>query len=225
MTKDVVQIPDDFEGYDKALFNLPKHYEECVGNVVLSYGMVQDRIEKMASDIFNDFIRQNRTHVRVICVLRGGYRFFNDLLHYFDKLNATKSEGKTLEITIEFIRVKSYVGDQTTGQIEIKGVEEWDHIFRDKHVLIVEDVIESGKTMKRLLEVTKNFNPLSLSVAVLTKKRRDDVPYISDYCGFVVPNRYIVGYAYDFNNHFRDMAHVCYLTEQAKDKYKSTKNL
>merc|ERR1712126_29874 len=110
----------------------------------------------MASDIYNDLISQNRNQVRIICVLRGGYRFFNDLLHYFDKLNtAASSHGQTLEITIEFIRVKSYVGDRTTGQIEIQGVEEWDHFFRDKHVLLVEDVIESGTTMKRLLEVTK----------------------------------------------------------------------
>ena len=96
-------------------------------------------------------------------------------------------------------------------------------MFRGRHVLLVEDVVDSGKTMQKLLNVIDGFKPKSLAVTCLTKKRRSDCSYVPDYYGFEVPDKYIVGYAYDYNNHFRDMAHVCFLGEKAKVEYDSTK--
>ena len=127
--KNCVVIPDDFAGYDKRLYSIPKHYQDLLGNVLIPYGMVQDRIKKVASDMFNDFVAQKRTPLSVICVLKGGYRFFNDLLVAFDNLNVSNQE-KALDVTIDFIRVKSYVGDKSTGDISIKGIEDWDVAFR-----------------------------------------------------------------------------------------------
>ena len=92
-------------------------------------------------------------------------------------------------------------------------------LFRGKNVLLVEDVIDTGLTMEKLLEVLEGYSPKSLSVTALTKKRRPEVEYWPDYCGFKVPSRHIVGYNYDFNNHYRDMAHVCFLGEKAKEIY------
>ena len=92
-------------------------------------------------------------------------------------------------------------------------------LFRGKNVLLVEDVIDTGLTMEKLLKVLEGYSPNSLSVTALTKKRRPEVEYWPDYCGFEVPSRHIVGYNYDFNNHYRDMAHVCFLGEKAKEIY------
>jgi len=221
---DCVVIPDDFPGYDKRHFCIASHYQQGLGNVLIPYGMVQDRIAKLARDIFTDFLSKGRTVVTVICVLRGGSRFFNDLLEQFDRLNTgTPPGGHTLDITVEFIRVKSYDGDKSSGEVRLQGEETWQQFCSGKNVLLVEDVIDTGLTMKKLLEVLEGHGTKSLTVTALCKKRRSDCSYVPDYCGFEVPDRYIVGYNYDFNNHFREMAHVCFLGEKAKDIYPAEK--
>lgn len=218
---DCVDIPDTFEGFDKRHFCIPSHYHEGLGNVVLTYGMLRDRIQKLARDMFTDFVKAGRTKLMVICVLRGGSRFFNDLLENLDKLNtaADGSGGQTIDITIEFIRVKSYKGDESSGSLQLVGNDSWERMFSGKHVLLVEDVIDTGLTMVELLKVIEGYSTKSLTVTALTKKRRPEVEYWPDYCGFLVPSKHIVGYNYDFNNHYRDMAHVCFLGEEAKKIY------
>ena len=109
-----------------------KFCDSGLGNVILTYGQIQDRIQKLARDMFTDFVSDGLTHLTVICVLRGGSRFFNDLLEQFDKLNTAADGlgGKTIDITVEFIRVKSYAGDQSTGHIKLVGSDNWKPIFR-----------------------------------------------------------------------------------------------
>ena len=102
-----------------------------LGNVLIPYGMVQDRITKLARDMFTDFVAKGRTVLTVICVLRGASRYFNDLLEQFNRLNnCTPPDGQTLDITIEFIRVKSYCGDKSTGEVKLQGTENWKEFFR-----------------------------------------------------------------------------------------------
>jgi len=149
-----LNIPDDFEGYSKTLFNIPKHYEDCVGNVLIPAGLVQDRIEKLANDIFEQSVSKNKEGLHAICVLKGGYRFFSDLLNKINALNTSivsgggGATGESVQVSIEFIRVKSYVDDKSSGEIQVIGMDDLS-ILKGKNVLIVEDIIDTGRTMQR----------------------------------------------------------------------------
>merc|ERR1711953_1294652 len=196
-----LNIPDDFEGYSKTLFNIPKHYEDCVGNVLIPAGLVQDRIEKLASDIFSTCVGKRKEGLHAICVLKGG------------------ATGESVQISIEFIRVKSYVNDQSTGDIQVIGMDDL-KILKGKNVLIVEDIIDTGRTMQRLLATLEKFQPKSITVACLLRKRTHlSDGYAPHHVGFEIPDKFVVGYALDYNEYFRDLAHICEINEHGKEKY------
>ena len=107
-------------GYKTNLFCIPNHYEDSVGNVLIPYGMIQDRIEKLARDAFYDMLSSGREPLHAICVLKGGYKFFSDMLDKVNSLNSNHSEG-SVQVSVDFIRLKSYENDQSTGEINIIG--------------------------------------------------------------------------------------------------------
>ena len=91
-----------------------------------------------------------------------------------------------------------------------------------KNVLIVEDIIDTGKTMQALLSLVKRHNPKMVKVASLLVKRTPrSVSYRPDFVGFEIPDKFVVGYALDYNEHFRDLNHVCVISETGKAKYKA----
>ena len=107
-------------GYKTSLFCIPNHYEDSVGNVLIPYGMIQDRIEKLARDAFYDMLANGREPLHAICVLKGGYKFFSDMLDKVNSLNSNHSEG-SVQVSVDFIRLKSYENDQSSGEINIIG--------------------------------------------------------------------------------------------------------
>ena len=109
-----------FSGYQTNLFCIPNHYEDSVGNVLIPHGMIQDRIEKLARDAFYDMLSNGREPLHALCVLKGGYKFFSDMLDKINSLNSNHSEG-SVQVSVDFIRLKSYENDQSTGEINIIG--------------------------------------------------------------------------------------------------------
>ncbi|EPQ11815.1 Hypoxanthine-guanine phosphoribosyltransferase [Myotis brandtii] len=90
------------------------------------------------------------------------------------------------------------------------------------NVLIVEDIIDTGKTMQTLLSLVKQHNPKMVKVASLLVKRTPrSVGYRPDFVGFEIPDKFVVGYALDYNEYFRDLNHVCVISETGKAKYKA----
>jgi len=214
-----LNIPDDYQGYSSDLFCISKHYEGSVGNVLIPNGLIMDRIEKLARDCFYDMVSNNRMPLVAICVLKGGYKFFSSLLDKINNLNSNHSDG-SVQVSVEFIRVKSYVNDKSTGEIKITGLTKIESL-ENKNVLIVEDIVDTGRTMKKLLEVISEYKPKSLKVACLCRKRTTlSDGYIPDYVGFEVPDKFIVGHAFDFNENFRDLKHVCEMAPAGIEKYK-----
>ena len=129
--------------------------------------MIQDRIEKLGRDVFYDMLSCEREPLHALCVLKGGYKFFADMLDKVNSLNSNHSEG-SVQVSVEFIRLKSYENSQSTGEINIIGRHRNiypEHFFYQtkllgldnldnlagKNVLIVEDIIDTGRTMKKLL--------------------------------------------------------------------------
>ncbi|KAJ7310408.1 hypothetical protein JRQ81_007322 [Phrynocephalus forsythii] len=194
------QIGDDEQGYDLDLFCIPKHYAEDLEKVYIPHGLIMDRTERLAREIMK---AMGGHHIVALCVLKGGYKFFADLLDYIKALN--RNSDKSIPMTVDFIRLKSYCNDQSTGDIKVIGGDDLSTLT-GKNVLIVEDIIDTGKTMKTLLSLLKQYNPKMVKVASLLVKRTPrSVGYRPDFVGFEVPDKFVVGYALDYNEYFRDL--------------------
>uniref|UniRef100_A0AAQ4NN06 Hypoxanthine phosphoribosyltransferase n=1 Tax=Gasterosteus aculeatus aculeatus TaxID=481459 RepID=A0AAQ4NN06_GASAC len=204
------QINDDEQGYDLNLFCIPKHYATDLDRVYIPHGLIMDRTERLAREIMKEM---GGDHIVALCVLKGGYKFFADLLDYIKALN--RNSDRSIPMTVDFIRLKSYCNDQSTGEIKVIGGD-------DLCTLTGKDIIDTGKTMQTLLELLKQFNPKMVKVASLLVKRTPrSVGYRPDYVGFEVPDKFVVGYALDYNEYFRDLNHICVISETGKEKYKA----
>merc|ERR1712098_374366 len=108
----------------------------------------------------------------------------------------------------------------STGEINIIGLDRLDSLA-GKNVLIVEDIIDTGRTMTKLLNTLAKFCPKSVKTACLLRKRTPlSSGYIPDYVGFEIPDKSVVGYALDYNEYFRDLMHICEISQQGIQKYK-----
>jgi len=170
-----IHIPDSFKGYPISSFNL-QHVPACdLESVLIPGGLVRDRIERLGYDISVDFAHDDFTF---LCVLKGGFQFFNQLLEVvrqYHRFNGEQSQenlkgGKARRIQAEFIRLISYEDDSSTGNVKIIGLENLSSL-RDKNVLIVEDIIDSGLTMQTLLRALERERPSMIRVASLFFKR------------------------------------------------------
>ena len=167
--------------------------------VLLDAEKIQNRIAELATEISNDF--KNKA-VKIICVLRGGIFFTVDLTKKLD-----------LIFDIDFVEISSYGdGQESSGNIVVKKDLTDTENLNEKHLIILEDIIDTGKSLKFLTEYLKKFNPLSISSCVLLdKKSRRTENIVADYVGFVIPDKFIIGYGLDYCNHFRNVDYIGYL--------------
>uniref|UniRef100_A0A3Q3EYM0 Phosphoribosyl transferase domain containing 1a n=1 Tax=Labrus bergylta TaxID=56723 RepID=A0A3Q3EYM0_9LABR len=192
VTKGIV-IKDDWPGYSLDLFTYPEHYHEDIESVYIPHGVIMNRIERMAKYIMDDFGNSN---IMVLCVLKGGYKFCADLVEFLKVLG--RNTNKYLETRVEFIRLKSYlVGDLRKNNIGCC------------FLFCLGAILDTGKTMKALLKHVETFEPKMVKVAGGGK-----------YVGFEIPNRFVVGYALDYNEYFRDLNHICVISKTGRMKYK-----
>ncbi len=155
---------------------------------------IQNRIQEMAEEIDRDYEGKS---IIAICVLRGAIYFTVDL---------TK-KMKNTSVEIDFVRVSSYSGIETTGKIDLQLDVSED--LKDRDVLIIEDIIDTGYTLSFLKEHILKKQPKSLKIAVLAdKEERRRVPVDVDYVGFKIPSKYIVGYGFDYNNTCRNLPYI-----------------
>ncbi|CAF1142095.1 unnamed protein product [Adineta ricciae] len=213
---DPLVISDSFEGYSLTYFNLPLHYRDDLQSVLIPYGFVQDRIEALANQIFADLHINLPEQLICLCVLKGGYRFFSDLVSKI-QLNNRLHNRRSLPMSLEFIRTQN----QPNGQLEIIGLSDL-HRLKNRNILIIQDIIDTSSRVEILKQKLEDFQPKSMHVVSLFKKRQSDKDCIfkPDYCGFEIPDHFVVGYALDHNEYFRDLEHICILKESAVSKYK-----
>nr|XP_020767323.1 phosphoribosyltransferase domain-containing protein 1 isoform X2 [Odocoileus virginianus texanus] len=210
-----VVIMDDWPGYDLSLFTYPQHYYGDLEYVLIPHGIIVDRIERLAKDIMKDI---GYCDIMVLCVLKGGYKFCADLVEHLK--NISRNSDRFVSMKVDFIRLKSYRNDQSMDEMQIIGGEDLSTLA-GKNVLIVEDVVGTGRTMKALLSSIEKYKPNMIKVASLLVKRtpRSD-GFRPDYAGFEIPNLFVVGYALDYNEYFRDLNHICVINEHGKEKYR-----
>ncbi|KAG7455228.1 hypothetical protein MATL_G00254380 [Megalops atlanticus] len=210
-----IVIKDDWPGYRLDLFTYPEHYSGDLECVYIPHGIIMDRTERLARNIMDDLGDHD---IVVLCVLKGGYQFCADLVEFIKALS--RNSNKSLLMRVDFIRLKSYLNDQSTEDLHIIGAEDLS-VLNGKNVLIVEAIVDTGKTMKALLKHVEKFRPKMVKVAgLLVKRVPNGVGSLPDYVGFEIPNRFVVGYALDYNEYFRDLNHICVISEKGKIKYK-----
>ena len=148
---------------------------EDLDSVLIPGGLVRDRIERLGFDISAQLAHEEFIF---LCVLKGGFQFFNQLLEVvraYHRFNGDQSlkgttAGKARRIEAEFIRLISYEDDVSVGQVRIIGLENLSSL-KGKNVIIVEDIIDSGLTMRTLLRALDREKPKSVKVAALFYKR------------------------------------------------------
>jgi hypoxanthine phosphoribosyltransferase len=196
------------------LFNIPQSYRQYIGGVYISRGLLGDRIRKLAIDVRQHF---GDRCITILVVLRGAFRFAKDLVEGLDRLQSASQLPKPY--VLEFIRIKSYVNDSSGNDISISGFDI--NELRGKNVLVVEDLIDTGKTMQLLMGRLHEVGAADLRLAVtLYKRNPEGVPIHCDFIGFSVPNDFIVGYHMDYNDYFTDLAHLCSLNDEGKSTFR-----
>jgi hypoxanthine phosphoribosyltransferase len=175
--------------------------------VLIPHVKVEQRLKQLAQEIRADFPKEA---LHLIGVLKGCVFFLADL--------ARELGG---EVSFDFMAVSSYgKGTDSTG--EVKLVKDLDISIEGKTIIVVEDILDTGLTLKYLLRLFEEKKPKQLRVVVLLDKidrRIADVR--ADYVGFTIPNEFVVGYGLDFAERYRNLSDVCVLQFDSKGKRKS----
>lgn len=141
-----------------------------------------------------------------------GTSFFSDLCQALKQLTLVGVSNPPL--TFDFIRVKSYSNMDSTGAVQIESVGVDLKELKGRHVLLCEDIIDTGTTMSKLVPFLETYSPLSVRVATLLQKRTPKSNgFEPDFTGFSIPDKFVVGYCLDYNEVFRDMSHICIMND------------
>ncbi|HPP87140.1 MAG TPA: hypoxanthine phosphoribosyltransferase [bacterium] len=170
-----------------------KYCKNEIKKVLISEKQINSKIKELAKKITKDY--ENKDLV-VICVLRGSIMFVCDLIRKID-----------LPLEVDFFWVKSYQEMDTTGTVKI--LKKPDSVLKNRDILLIDDILDTGHTFAKLVEEIQKYQPKSLKIAAfLDKPSRRIVEVKLDYCGFVVPNEFVVGYGLDFNQKYRNLPYI-----------------
>jgi len=162
--------------------------------VLISQADIQQRVRELAAEISHDYAGKELT---LVGVLKGAFIFLSDLARHLEVSN-----------TIEFMSVSSY-GASTTTSGEVRVLLDLRKSIEGKHVLIVEDIVDTGLTLHYLLELLATREPASLKTcALVRKKERHEVDIVADYLGFDIPNVWVVGYGLDYDELYRALPYI-----------------
>ncbi len=168
-----------------------------IGDVLISEDLLQERVGQLAADISRDY---EGREILVIGVLKGALPFIADLVRRLD-----------VPCHLDFMAVSSYgAAVHSSGVVRI--LKDLDTPIVGRHVLLVEDVIDSGLTLSYLIKNLTSREPESLELAtLLVKPGRRTLPVEPKYVGFEVPNQFVIGYGLDFDEDFRQLPYIALL--------------
>ncbi|MDP3640340.1 MAG: phosphoribosyltransferase family protein [Nanoarchaeota archaeon] len=194
--------------YSVDQFAVDKAYRSHLAGILLPEGQITSRVARLAEEISADYDRKD---LIALCMLDGAMRFFVELLY---------SEHMNVRFEVETLKAKSYAGDASTGNVTFSGFDFSKAEGRD--VLIVEDIIDTGTTMRATLDKLAAQGAKSTSIAALLAKPERHQPGLQEqlaahplYLGFLIPDEFVVGYGLDYNGHYRGLRHLGVLNEEA----------
>ena len=162
--------------------------------VLLSEEDVDNRIQEIGEQISKDYAGKQ---VHLVCVLKGGVFFLCEL-----------AKRITVPVSMDFMSVSSY-GSATKSSGVVKIVKDLDEPLKDKDVLVVEDIVDSGRTLSYLLDMLRDRGPKSIKLCtLLDKPERRVVDVNVDYTGFSIPDEFVVGYGLDYDQRYRNLPFI-----------------
>lgn len=166
--------------------------------VLIPEEKVRKRIQEIADAISEKY---KNTSVLLIGILNGSVFFLADL-----------AQKLSVPVEIDFMAASSYVGTDSTGKVLI--TKDLQRSIKGKHVIIVEDIVDTGQTLHLLCEMLQEKNPASLEIAaLLDKPDRRKVGCDAHYIGFQIPDKFVVGWGMDYNQKYRDLPFVGVLSD------------
>ena len=168
--------------------------------VLLDAATIQARVGELAREIEAEYPKGEEIHM--VCVLKGGFIFMSDLVRYM-----------STRVTLDFIAVSSY-GSGTKSSGEVRFQKDLDTSLEDRHVVVVEDIVDTGLTLKYLQEILRSRAPKTFRTACLLSKpsrRKVEVPV--EYVGFTIEDRFVVGYGLDYAEKYRNLPYIAVLQE------------
>jgi len=169
--------------------------EDDIAEVLIDTATIQARVAALGAQINADY--NDDQNPILVCVLKGAFVFLADLTRHL-----------TFRHEVDFMATSSYgTATETTGVVRI--LMDLDRSIEGRHVLIVEDIIDSGYTLDYMHRLLVTRNPASLrTCALLSKRERRQVHVPVDYLGFEIPNRFVVGYGLDFGERYRNLPFI-----------------
>ena len=167
--------------------------------VLISSREIEEKVKQLARQVSDDYRGKKPL---LVCVLKGAVIFLSDFMRHLD-----------IPVEIDFMAVSSY-GDSTKTSGVVRILKDLDGSIEGKDIIIVEDIVDTGLTLDYLKENLLSRNPDSLRlVTLLDKPERREVDVEPDYCGFCIPDKFVVGYGLDCNEQHRNLPDICVLLE------------
>jgi len=166
-------------------------------NVLIDEESLQKRVQEIANQIMEDYKGKD---LIFICILKGAMFFTIDLAR---KINNN--------IQIELMKVSSYgASTESSGEVELE--LDVKNNIEGKDVIVIDDIVDTGHTLSYLLKYLKERKPNTVKLCVLLdKKERREIEITADYVGFVIPNKFVIGYGLDFDENYRTLPYVGYI--------------
>ena len=162
--------------------------------VLLTEEQVDERIRQIGEAISKEYEGET---VHLVCVLKGAVMFMCELAKYI-----------TVPVTMDFMSASSY-GSSTKSSGVVKIVKDLDEPIKDRNVIIVEDIVDSGRTLSYLLKMLSDREPKSIKICTLLDKPERRVTDVKvDYTGFEIPDAFVVGYGLDYDQRYRNLPYI-----------------
>lgn len=162
--------------------------------VLLSEEEVNKRIRELGEQISKDYAGKN---IHLICILKGASFFMCEL-----------AKRITVPVSIDFMSLSSYGSDTESAGV-VKIVKDIEEPLEDRHVIVVEDIVDTGRTLKYLQELLKDRGAADVKIcALLDKPERRVVDIKADYTGFTIPDEFVVGYGLDYAQRHRNLPYI-----------------
>ncbi len=177
-------------------------FENDVEEVIINEEEIQERINELGKEITESYNEDD--DIVMLCILRGAVIFMADLAREID-----------LPVVFDFMDVSSY-GASTESSGVVRIVKDMEENIEGRNLLIVEDIIDTGRTLKHVVDMLQTRNPKSIKVVTLLDKpeRRETKEIDADYNGFEIPDKFVVGYGLDYAEKYRNLSFIGVLKEK-----------
>lgn len=169
--------------------------QNVIERVLVTREEIEKRCDELGKEI-SEAYKQDKEAPLLVALLKGSVPFLSELIKHID-----------LDIQFDFMNVSSYQGTQSVGDVKI--LKDLDISIKDRRILLVEDIVDTGRTLKKVTQLLMNKGAADVKVvALLDKPERRVVDIEADYIGFTIPDEFVVGFGLDYNEHYRCFPYV-----------------